>query len=126
METSTFFNHNTDEEIIQVKRTQELDIWITHLNYVTDESDWLAKIASNKLNDKLLRDALLESSEQNANILNELYNYRTSIVKHNECNDLECDVYYINLHDTYCSRYRKHLETYRKIKSDVYMKILMS
>lgn len=125
MELNTFYNHDTDEEIIQVKRTQELDVWISHLNYVSDESDWLAKIASNKLQDKELRDALLEKSEQNTNFLNELYNYKTSIVKYNECDDLECDIYYINLHDTYCSKYVKHLGLYRKIKNEVYLKILM-
>lgn len=126
MELNTFFNHDTDEEIIQVKRTQELDVWISHLNYVSDESDWLAKIASNKLQDKMLRDVLLEKSEQNSNFLNELYNYRTSIAKYNECDDLDCDIYYINLHDTYCSKYVKHLGSYRNIKNEVYLKILMS
>lgn len=125
MELNTFFNHDTDEEIIHVKRTQELDVWISHLNYVSDESDWLAKIASNKLQDRELRDTLLEKSEQNANFLNELYNYRTSIVKYNECDDLECDIYYINLHDTYCSKYVNHLGSYRNIKNEVYLKILM-
>lgn len=124
MELNPFLNHNTDEEIILAKRTQELDVWLSHLSYVTDESDWLAKIASNKLNDKVLRDSFLEKSEQNTVIMNELHNYRSSIEKYNECDDLECDVYYVNLHDTYCSKYLKHLETYRILKNEVYLKIL--
>lgn len=124
MESNSFFNQNTDEEIILARRTQELEVWISHLNYVTIESDWLAKIASQKLNNENLRDVLLEKSEQNGTMINELYNYKSSIEKYNECDDLECDIYYVNLHDTYSLKYLKHLETYRAIKNDIFAKIL--
>ncbi|MGY0392245.1 hypothetical protein ACW5R3_06805 [Bizionia sp. KMM 8389] len=125
MESNSFSNPNTDEEIILAKRTQELDIWISHLNYMSEEGDYLAKIASNKLDDKKLRDSLLDKLNQNITVLNELYNYRSSIEKYNECDELECDIYYVNLHDTYCSKYIKHIEAYREIKNQVYLKILM-
>ncbi|EGV42347.1 hypothetical protein BZARG_2593 [Bizionia argentinensis JUB59] len=124
MESKPFFNHNTDEEIILAKRTQELDVWISHLTYVTDESDWLAQIASKKLNDETLKDELLEKSEQNTIIINELYTYRGSIENYNECDNLECDIYYVNLHDTFCSKYVKHLEAYRNLKNELYKKLL--
>lgn len=125
MELNTFFNHDTDEAIVHKKRNQELEVWISHLNYVTDESDWLAKIASNKLHNKTLRDSLLEKTTENSAFLNELYNYRSSIDKFNECDDMECDVYYNNLHDTYFNRYLKFIETYRNIKNELFFKILM-
>ncbi|MFD2552277.1 hypothetical protein ACFSQP_10655 [Bizionia sediminis] len=124
MDTNSFNNPNTDEEIILARRSQELEVWISHLNYVTDESDQLAKIASNKLGDKALRDQLLEKAEQNTVILNEMHNYKSSIEKYNECDDLECDIYYVNLHDTYSAKYLRHLEAYRAIKNQVFAKLL--
>ncbi|MEO8934948.1 MAG: hypothetical protein ABI295_11635 [Xanthomarina sp.] len=124
MESNTFFSHDTDEEIIQTKRLQEINIWVSHLSYVTNECDWLTKIASNKLGDKDLRDKLLERNELNSALLNELYNYKGSIGSFNECDDLECDLFYINQHDIFCNKYVKHIEDYRVIKNQVYLKIL--
>ncbi|HLV38425.1 hypothetical protein [Xanthomarina sp.] len=124
MELNTFFSHDTDEEIIQAKRLQDLNIWISHLSYITNECDWLTKIASNKIGDKVLRDQLLEKNELNSALLSELYNYKTSIDSFRECDDLECDLFYINQHGIICAKYVKHIEDYRIIKSEVYLKIL--
>lgn len=124
MESNTFFSHDTDEEIIHAKRLQDLNIWISHLSYVTNECDWLTKIASNKIGDKVMRDQLLEKNEVNSALLNELYNYKSSIGSFHECDDLECDLFYINQHDVFCAKFVKHIEDYRIIKSQVYLKIL--
>lgn len=124
MASNTFFSHDTDEEIIQTKRLQDLSIWENHLSYITNECDWLTKIASNKIGDKVLRDRLLEMSEINSALLNQLYIYKGSIGRFNECDDLECDLFYINQHDVFCTKYIKHIEDYRSIKNEVYLKIL--
>ena len=124
MELNTFFSHDTDEEIIHAKRLQDLNIWISHLSYATNECDWLTKIASNKIGDKVLRDKLLEKNEVNSALLNELYSYKSSIGRFHECDDLECDLFYINQHDEFYAKYVKHIEEYRAIKSQVYLKIL--
>lgn len=124
MELKSFFAHDTDEQIIHTKRMQDLNIWISHLSYVTNECDWLSKIASNKLNDKVLTDELLEKTELNSALLNEFYNYKSSVQSFLECDDLECDLFYINQHDTFYTKYVKHIDDYRLTKNKVYLKIL--
>ncbi|EMQ93891.1 hypothetical protein D778_01301 [Xanthomarina gelatinilytica] len=124
MNSNTFFAHDTDEQIIQAKRLQDLQTWISHLSYVTNECDWLAKIASNKIHDRVLRDELLEKIEVNSALLNEFYNYKSSIQSFQECDDLDCDLFYINQHDAYHNKYVKHIDAYRQVKNKVYLKIL--
>ena len=124
MEALTHYAHETDEQVLHKKRTQEINLWISHLNYITNECDWLAKIASNIIKDRDLRDLLLEKSEINSSLLNELYSYRNTLDSFHECNDLDCDLYYIDLHDTICKKYIKHLENYRSVKDQVFFKIL--
>jgi hypothetical protein len=125
MEVFTHYSHETDDQVLHKKRTLEINIWISHLNYITNECDWLAKIASNKIQDKDLRDLLLDKSEKNSSLLNEFYSYRSTLSSFYECDDLDCDLYYINLHDTFCEKYLKHLEDYRLIKDELFLKILM-
>jgi len=124
MDSNTYFSHDTDEHIIQTKRLKNLKMWINHLSYVTNECDWLTKIVSNKIQDKVLRDELLEKNEINSALLNEFYNYNSSMQSFLECDDLDCDLYYINQHDTFYTKYLKHIEEYRLIKNKVYLKIL--
>jgi hypothetical protein len=124
MELNTYFAHDTDEQIIQTKRLQNLQTWIGHLSYVTNECDWLAKIASNKIKDRVLRDELLEKIEVNSALLNEFYNYKSSIQSFHECDDLDCDLFYINQHDAFYAKYLKHIDDYRQVKNKVYLKIL--
>ncbi|TYA56312.1 hypothetical protein [Formosa maritima] len=125
MKTLTHYTHETDEQVLHKKRIVEINIWISHLNYIINECDWLAKIASNKIQDKDLRDSLLEKSENNSSLLNEFYSYRSTLNSFYECNDLDCDLYYIDLHSTYCKKYLKHLENYRAVKDQVFLKILL-
>lgn len=125
MKTQIHYPHETDDQVLHKKRTLEINIWISHLNYITNECDWLAKIASNKIHDRDLRDLLLEKSENNSSLLNEFYSYRNALESYYECNDLDCDLYYIELHNTFCKKYLKHLEDYRNTKDQVFLKILL-
>ncbi|MCX7550399.1 hypothetical protein [Xanthomarina sp. F2636L] len=124
MEPKSFFAHDTDEQIIHTKRLQDLNTWIAHLNYVSTECDMLVKIASSKLNDKDLKEELLAEVELNSALLNEFFNYKGSIERFKECNDLECDLFYINQHDDVYTKYVKHINDYRLVKDKVYLKIL--
>ncbi|HLV13666.1 MAG TPA: hypothetical protein VKY41_00675 [Xanthomarina sp.] len=124
MELNKFFSHDTDEEIIHAKRLQELNIWISHLNYITKECDWLGQITTNKIGDKVLSEKLSEINTLNTAMLNELINYKSSIDSFHECDDLECDLFYINQHDVFCTKYVKLIEDYREVKTQVFLKIV--
>ena len=123
---STFYSNDTDDQIIQKKLDKEVQMWISHLDYVSIEADRLAKIASNKLQAVALRDRILSTIDSNVNLLNELYNYRNSLENFNECDALECDMFYLGQHDTLCDRYLKHVSEYRILKDEVYLELLTS
>ncbi|MCB0444951.1 MAG: hypothetical protein R2812_05040 [Gelidibacter sp.] len=125
MELVTPLNLNTDSEIVKKQMEREIQLWIEQLDYVSLEADRLAKIASNKIGDKEIRDALLDKINDNIILSNELYSHRNSLINYSECDELECDLYYIELHQKVCQKYLRHIQEYRELKEHVYLQLLM-
>ena len=125
MEPLVNYEHETDEEIVKRQRHRELQTWISHLEAMNIEADLLAKIVSNKINDRQLREALLDNSNDNLNLLNEFYTYRNVMNNIRECDELECDQYYVLQHDQVFEKYMECITQYRLIKDKVYQKLLV-
>ena len=124
MESSINYGHETDDEIVKRQMHRELHTWITHLDAMNVEADRLAKIASNKIGDKVLRDALLDDINENIDLLNEFYSYRNALNNVRECDELECDAFYLQQHDQVYEKYIDCIKQYRSIKDKVYIKLL--
>lgn len=118
------YGHETDDEIVKRQMHRELHTWITHLDAMNVEADRLAKIASNKIGDKKLRDALLDDINENIDLLNEFYTYRNALNNVRECDELECDAFYLQQHDQVYEKYVDCIKQYRSIKDKVYIKLL--
>ena len=88
------------------------------------ESEQLEKIALKKLNDKVLRDVLLDNNNDNINLLNEFYTYRNVMNNVRECDELECDQFYLLQHDQVFEKYVECVDKYQTIKDKVYQKLL--
>lgn len=125
MESLLNYGHETDDEIVKRQMHRELHTWISHLDAMNTEADRLAKIASNKIGDKELRDALLDDINENINLLNEFYSYRNVLNNVRECDELECDQFYIQKHDYVFEKYMECVTQYRSIKDKVYQKLLV-
>lgn len=119
MELNTYTDYDTETQIIQRRSFRELDMWISHVSYITNECDNLAKIASNLIKDKDLRDELLLMLLENSKVLTQLYNARNETEKLNECDDVACELFYLNEHESTRSLYLKHIKIYRKLKEEV-------
>ncbi|MFD2824708.1 hypothetical protein ACFS5M_13580 [Lacinutrix iliipiscaria] len=124
MELNTYFDHDTDDRIVQKRSAEELGFWISHINYIIEESDRLAKIASNVLKNRAIRDDFLEIIIKNQSVLNEFTAYKNSMVQYKECDHFECDLYYINKHEHIRQLYIKTIVDYRKLKTQLYSEIL--
>lgn len=118
------YANDTENQIIQKKQTQEADVWITHINYISEESELLLKICSEKINSKKLFKKVEKSNEKLQKLLPELYSYRSSIKNINECEDLECDLFYLNRQDEVRDHYFDFVNTYRILKKEVLAGIL--
>ena len=124
MELNTFFNHDTDEQIVQKRSAEELNLWMSHINYILNESDRLSKIASNVMKNRDFRDQFLEIIIKNQSVLNALNGYKNTMPQYKECDNFECDLYYINKHEDFRKKYLETVANYRANKNRFYSEIL--
>ncbi|MCT4698052.1 hypothetical protein [Tenacibaculum haliotis] len=123
MQSNKYVNYDTETQILQSRSFRELDVWISHVNYVTEECDRLAKIASNLIKKKDLRDDLLLMIKKNSDILTQLHSIRNETEKLNECDDVACDLFYLNEHEDARYLYLKHIKNYRILKEKVLLSL---
>lgn len=120
MQPNINYDNDSENQIIQKRSLIELNMWASNLNYISEECDYLVKISSNKLKNKDLKDALLLMIEKNANIQHTLLAYRNSADNFIECIDLDCDLFYYNEHEKVRNLYTEYINSYRKLKKDVF------
>lgn len=125
MNSSANYPFDVDDEIAKKHINRELQTWISHLDAMIDEGDLLAKIISNKLGDKALRDEILDNINENIHLLNEFYTYRNIVNNDRECDDLECHQFYMHQHEQVFEKYIEGVEGYRFIKSKAYKRLLL-
>ncbi|MEO8774161.1 MAG: hypothetical protein ABI263_02050 [Gelidibacter sp.] len=119
------YGNETDDEIVKRQMHRGLHTWISHLEAITKEADQLAQIVSNKIEDKKLHEVLLDNMNENINLLNEFYTYRNIMNNVRECDELECDQFYMIQHDQVFEKYMECVTKYRSIKNKVYQNLLL-
>ena len=120
------YDHDSPEAINYKNSAIELEDWLEQLNYIEREISNLlnlVKSGSEDLEVKKYLEILEKKRETNSNILRNLMEYRNTLPKAAECEDVECDMFYINEHMKYRKMYRDHMENYRNVKED-FFKIL--
>lgn len=125
MEPLIKYGYETDDEIVKRHMHRELQTWISHLEAMNIEADQLASITATKIGDKKLRNAVLDEINENINLLNEFYTYRNHLNNVRECDEMDCDHFYMNQHDHVFERYVNCVTQYREVKNDVYQKLLV-
>ena len=125
MNSTTNYGNETDDEIVKRQMHRELQTWISHLEAMNIEADRLATIALNKIKDKELRDVILDNLNENIDLLNDFYTYRNVMNNIRECDELECDEFYMLQHDQVFDKYMEYVLKYRSIKDKVYRKLLV-
>tara|TARA_R110002050_G_scaffold24240_5_gene64842 strand:+ start:8720 stop:9094 length:375 start_codon:yes stop_codon:yes gene_type:complete len=119
-----FYEHDSDEKLIAKKDALELNNWIGHLVDNNRELEILVNIANKLSNDDLIAD-LKELILENKLHLGVFYRYKSSMVNLHECEDMECDTYYVNKHEEYRNLYAAILQASHKLKEELYTQILI-
>ncbi len=119
-----FYEHDSDEKLIAKKDALELNNWIGHLVDNNRELEILVNIAKKLSNDGLIAD-LKELILENKLHLGVFYRYKSSMVNLHECEDMECDTYYVNKHEEYRNLYAAILQASHKLKEELYTQILI-
>ncbi|TXD84893.1 hypothetical protein ESY86_04130 [Subsaximicrobium wynnwilliamsii] len=114
------FDHDTDVDTTHKNNSIELDHWINHLSSIKKELFNLVELCSADLNlgkaenDVLKR--LQKKEDENENLLNAMLSYSTSRTNIIECEDTQCDIFYIAEHETYRSSYDYQIDKYQGLK----------
>lgn len=118
------YQHHTDDDIVKNQLTLETQLWIDQLEANINESDFLAKIASNNIKNKVLRDSLLDTINDMIKLLNEFHSYRNILSTISECDELHCDHYFIAKHQQHYKTYTAFITSYSALKIQVYVELL--
>lgn len=119
-----FFNHESEGEITNKKDTFELKNWINHLDYITKELEYLAALVEKYTTNIKLAEIIKQQQVENKEELSSFYNYAPSISDSQECDDVDCDIFYLNKHEEFRNRYLQYLEKYRKLKENTFETLL--
>lgn len=120
-----FYEHDSDDRLIAKKDALELNNWIVHLVGNGEELVILINIAQKLSNGEDMVNKLNELALENKLHLGVFYRYKNSMVNLHECEDMECDIYYINKHEEYRNLYASILESFHKLKEELYTMILV-
>lgn len=120
-----FFEHDSNNRLIAKKDTLELRSWINHLVTNGQELEILINIARKLPNDEDMIRNLKDLTLENKLHLGVFYRYKSSLVNLHECEDMECDMYYMNKHEEYRNLYANLLKASHKLKEELYSRILV-
>ena len=122
------FNHDSTESIILKSNFVELESWISHLNYIEKEISNLMNLGNTEFSTALEYQPILVKLsvkiDENRLKLNELTRYRDSLPQMAECEDIDCEMYFISEHKKYRKIYKSHLNSYRSVKEE-YFEVLL-
>ncbi len=118
------YNHDSPDDITFKNSFIELDNWIEHLNYIEKEIDNLLNLKkpTDTVNPNFqnILDKLIREKEVNTATIARFLKYKDGLPKAAECEDVECDMYYVTEHEKYRKVYLAHLSNYRTVKEEYF------
>ena len=118
------YNHDTPEAITYKTNALEVKNWIEHLEYIEKEIDNLLNLSRRNFSSafdghSVLMKLSMKKKDNKVN-LKAFRKYSESIDKAVECEDVECDMFYVNQHEKCRKVYVYHLEKYRRAKEEYF------
>lgn len=122
------YEHDTPEAISFKNNCVELESWISHLRYIEKEISNLMNLGNTEFSTAMKYQSILvklsQKLDENRTKLNALLRYKDSLPQVAECEDVDCDMFYVNEHEKFRKVYMYHLEKYRRVKEE-YFNILL-
>lgn len=124
MKATLFYNHESDSRIMRKKDKIELSIWMEHLEYIGEELTYLHEVENRILHDHPLFLQLQQVRRENTLKSAQLYRYELSMRNSLECDDLDCDAYYLHNHERHRVIYMEFVRNFRALKKIVFARLL--
>ena len=121
-------DHYNDEDIRNIYIKRDVSKWHKHLVAISEEVTFYTKLLSalqGSSNDEVSpkSDALIaaftEIAAANQDYLDNLVDYRNQIGNIKECQDMQCEKFYLNSHEAFTETIETHLDCFRGLKSQV-------
>lgn len=118
------YDHDSPEAIAFKNSSIELDNWIEHLNYIEKEISNLVNLGraelSNAFDSQPVLYKILSVKAANATTIDAFLKYKDGLPKAAECEDVDCDMFYVTEHDRFRKTYLAHLKKYRQVKEEYF------
>lgn len=124
MDVTANYKNDSDEQIIYKRLVTELEEWRENLKYWEEEADNLAAIASKYLNDKPSEESFNQYKKALNNFNSELNKANNALENINECDSIQCDMYYLNEHKDIEKKYFELINNFRVLKKGLYAKMI--
>ncbi|AXP79355.1 hypothetical protein CJ739_255 [Mariniflexile rhizosphaerae] len=117
-------NHNSDA--LHKYNFIELKSWVNQLQYIDSEVDKLLNLYEQSIYiDEIPKRTLMLFSKRkatNKQLLDTVLTYSTTYKKVLECDDLQCDMVFLDEYERLRKSYQYHLGKYQKLKDSLYDK----
>ncbi|KXN98626.1 hypothetical protein LS48_11135 [Aequorivita aquimaris] len=118
------YDHDSPEAIAFKNNSIELDNWIEHLNYIEKEIVNLLNLGNSELlkvfESKNVIEKLAREKEKNVATIDAFLKYKEGLPKAAECEDVDCDMFYVTEHEKFRKTYLAHLKSYREVKEEYF------
>ncbi len=124
MNAKPFYNHESDSRIMRKKDKMELSIWMEHLEFIGEELTYLHEVENRIIHDHPLFLQLQQVRRENTLKSAQLYRYELSMRNSFECDDLQCDAYYLHNHERHRVIYIEFVRNFRALKKKLFARLL--
>ena len=122
------YDHDSPEAITYKHNSIESENWVEHLNYIEKEITNLLNLSKTELSKRFESESVISKLKNeradNAEAINSFLNYRESLPKAAECEDVDCDMFYVGEHEKFRKTYIAHLKKYREVKEEYFSVLL--
>ncbi len=118
------YDHDSPEAITYKHNSIESENWVEHLNYIDKEITNLLNLSKTELAKRFESETIISKLKNekllNTDAIDSLLKYRESLPKAAECEDVDCDMFYVGEHEKFRKTYIAHLKQYREVKEEYF------
>ncbi|SMC44532.1 hypothetical protein [Cellulophaga tyrosinoxydans] len=122
--TKKIYATDSDKVIMFKKDNTEIKNWIENLEFVNEELEYFDKIEQKILRNTTINQFIKTSKRNTTLELSKLYRYENNMSKIMECDNIQCDTYYLNNHEQNRRTYLELLVQLNSLKMKIYEDLL--
>lgn len=121
--------HYDDEDIQRINLDRDIKLWKTEIDFLVEELDFFANFLNSKIDET--KDQKLENlQEKVAKLLDITKDYSGKVIEFDseaegiiECDDLSCEVFFLNAHLKMKDELNEHLAVSRDLKREIFKQL---